>query len=34
SIKSFINVKVLIEELAEFWEDQPFTHKMSHYLKW
>jgi putative transposase len=34
STKSFKNVKVLKEELDEFWEKHTFTHKMSHYLKW
>ncbi len=34
SIKSFKNIKVLKEELDEFWEKHRFTHKMSHYLKW
>ena len=34
SIKSFKNIKVLKEELGEFWEKHTFTHKMSHYLKW
>ncbi len=33
SIKSFKNIKVLKEELKEFWEKRTFTHKMSHYLK-
>lgn len=34
SIKSFKNLKVLKEELDEYWEKHSFTHKMSHYLKW
>ncbi|MDD3874707.1 MAG: IS630 family transposase, partial [Methanosarcina sp.] len=34
SIKSFKNIKVLKEELDEFWEGHIFTHKMLHYLKW
>ena len=34
SIKSFKNIKVLKEELDEFWDKHTFTHKMSHYLKW
>ena len=34
SIKSFKNLKILKEELEEFWEKHVFTHKMSHYLKW
>ena len=34
SIKSFKNLKVLKEELDEFWDKHTFTHKMSHYLKW
>jgi len=34
SIKSFKKIKVLKEELGEFWEKHTFTHKMSHYLKW
>lgn len=34
SIKSFKNVKVLKEELDDFWGRHIFTHKMSHYLKW
>ena len=34
SIKSFKNIKVLKEELDEFWDRHIFTHKMSHYLKW
>lgn len=34
SIKSFKNIKVLKEELDEFWDKHTFTHKMSHYLIW
>jgi transposase len=34
SIKSFKNLKILKEELDEYWEKHSFTHKMSHYLKW
>jgi putative transposase len=34
SIKSFKNLKVLKEELDEYWKKHLFTHKMSHYLKW
>jgi transposase len=34
SIKSFKNLKVLKEELDEYWGKHSFTHKMSHYLKW
>ena len=33
SIKLFKIIKVLSEELDEFWYKQTFTHKISHYLK-